>query len=1073
MGIYAMDAHSQEVKVSIVAKNMTVKEILHQIEEKTEYLFLYNQEEVDVTRRTSMNVKKKKVSEILSELFGNTDIRYVMEGDNIVLMKQSTLITTVMRTLQDDWKVSGIVTDEKGESLAGVNISIKGTATGVISDINGKYEILVSDKNSTLVFSFIGYTTKEIVTGDRIRIDVILGENSQELEEIIVIGYGIVKKSDLTGSVTRVKADQLSNLPVSSIDKAIQGRAAGVYISSTGGTPGAGTSIRIRGGNSISADNEPLYVIDGFIGGGDLKSINPADIESIEILKDATATSIYGSRGANGVILITTKRGKVKSNKVNLNVYQGYQSLPRKLPYMNGHERAQFANAYAEFTNAPLPFPDMNKVQDTDWQDVITRVAPISDATVSISGGTDDFQHFISANYYNQEGIFKSSGFSRYQTRINLDKILYGWLKFGVNINASSLHTDNPKVDFYNGIRLALTSIPVYNENEEYVYRNPIDGQLFNNPKAMNDLLKTDTYSKRFLGSSYVEIHPVKDLVVRATLGGDYLFSKTERYEPGLLPTRAEQQKGGLARLDYQDYFSILNENTVNYMFNIDHRHAFSIFGGFTIQKEKTSTSYTKIEGFSNDIMEYNKLSAGDPSTVTYDSNATENQMLSYLGRVNYTLLNRYLLTLVARYDGSSRLAQNHKWAFFPSAALAWRLGEEDFIKETGLFHHLKLRTSYGLVGNQAIATYQSLASLNVVNPTFGESKQTGYLLGNISNPNLKWETTTQFDIGIEAAFFQGKLSLEFDYYHKITKDLLMNIEIPWTSGYKTQLRNIGKVRNQGVELLANVTLVNNRTFQWDVNVNISHNSNNVLDIADADYIDVQKGVRLYKNKPAAVFVGSVYEGTWKSQDEINANPAYMPGARPGTAKFKDVNNNQRYDGVGDYEILGDAEADFFGGFGTNFKYKKFDLELFFQGNYGNEILNPAANYLFFGDFSSNLFKSENEPWSESNSTSNVLRPGAFPYNVNVNNLNYSPSVQDGSYLKLKTLKIGYSLSPKQAFWLTGCNFYILFNNLMTWTNYKWGYDPDITGTHSVARGIDDMSYPQYRSVQIGFNVEF
>jgi TonB-linked SusC/RagA family outer membrane protein len=840
-----------------------------------------------------------------------------------------------------------------------------------------------------------------------------------------------------------------------------------------GGAPGSGTSIRIRGGNSISANNEPLYVIDGFIGGGDLNSINPSDIESIEILKDATATSIYGSRGANGVIMITTKKGKEGRSKIGVNFYQGFQALPKKLPFMDGYERAEFANAYAEFTGGPTPFPDMGKVQNTDWQDAITRVAPVTNIDLSISGGTKDFLHFISANYYNQEGIYKSSGFTRYQTRINLDKKLYDWLKIGINVNASSLHTDNPKVDFYNGSRLALTCIPVYDENGEYTYKSPINSELFNNPVAMNNLLQTDTYAKRFLANFYVEINPIKNLVIRSTVGGDFHSQKTERYEPGILPNRAENKKGGLARLDNRDYFSILNENTISYTFDINEIHNFTAMGGFTIQKESASSNYTKVEGFSNDIMKYNKLSAGDPSTATYDSDATENQMLSYLGRVNYSLMNKYLLTLVARYDGSSRLAMNHKWAFFPSAALAWRLGEEQFIKDLDIFYNLKLRTSYGLIGNQAINTYQSLASLNVVTPTLGGNKYTGYLLGNIANPDLKWETTSQFDIGLEAAFFNGRLSFEFDYYYKETKDLLMNVEIPWTSGYRTQLQNIGKVGNKGFDLMVNAGIIEQKDFGLDLNFNISRNRNKVLDIGDADYIDVQKGVRLYKDKPAGVFVGAVYEGTWKSQAEIDANPNYMPGARPGTARFVDVNENGKYDGVGDYAILGNAEADFFGGLGANARYKQFNLELFFQGSYGNDILNPASNYFFFGDFGSNLFRFDGKPWSESYPNSNVLAPGAFPYNINVNNLNYSPSVQDGSYLKFKTLKFGYTLPVKDISWMNKCNIYVIFNNLFTWTNYKWGYDPDVTGNHAVARGVDDMAYPQNRSFQIGFNVEF
>jgi TonB-linked SusC/RagA family outer membrane protein len=1009
--------YAQQSTVTLSVTNVNLQSVFDRIEKETNYRFTYKDVVLPIERTVSISVNDKPIEAFLNQLLASTNLSFKRNGNSFAI---------IQKPVRKDITVSGSVVDETGESLPGVNISIKGTTTGVISDVNGKYSIAIPDGNVVLAFSFIGFGIQEIAVGNRAVIDVTLNEDTRQLDEVVVIGYGAVRKSDLTGSVTRVNTNELSNLPVSSIGNALQGRAAGVQITSTGGAPGAGTSIRIRGGNSISADNEPLYVIDGFIGGGDLRSINPADIASVEILKDATATSIYGSRGANGVILVTTKKGKEGTNKIGLNFFQGFQALPKKLPYMNGTDRAMFANDYAIYTGAPIPFPDMGKVQNTDWQDQITQVAPVTNADISISGGSANLQHFISANYYNQEGIYKSSGFTRYQTRINLDKRLYNWLKVGIIANANSLHTDNPKVDFYDGIKLALTCIPVYDDDGAYVYKNPIDGQLFNNPVAMNNLLKTDTYSKRFLGNFYTEISPLNGLIIRTTVGGDYLGEKTERYEPGMLPNRASNQKGGLARLDYRNYFSLLNENTINYTFDLHDSHRFSILGGFTVQKEKASTSYTKVEGLSNDIMEINKLSAGDPSTVTYDSNATESQMLSYLGRINYTFLNKYLLTLVSRYDGSSRLAANHKWAFFPSAALAWRLGEESFIKNINLFHNLKLRASYGLIGNQAISTYQSLASLTVVNPTLGGNKQTGYLLGNIANPDLKWETTSQLDFGVEAAFLQGRLSVEFDYYRKITQDLLMNVEIPWTSGYRTQLQNIGKIRNQGIEFMLNASIIDNKAFGWDLNMNISRNRNKVLDIAEADYIDVQKGVRLYKDMPAGVFVGAIYEGTWKSQAEIDANPGYMTGARPGTAKFKDVNNNGIYDGVGDYEILGNSEADFFGGFGSHFRYKDFDLDLFFQGSYGNDILSPAANYLFFGDFSSNLFQFDEAPWSEKNTGSNVPAAGAFPYNINVNNLNYSPSIQDGSYLKLKTLKLGYRLPARNISWLSQCNIYIV-----------------------------------------------
>lgn len=1057
--------------ISLKINNVTVKEAMEQLKKTSGYSFVFSSNDINTKQRVSVSAEDATIEEVVKQILkGQSGIDYEIQGKKIILKKKVSSSTS---SQQKAGKVTGRVLDAKGEPIIGATIMERGTTNGTITDFDGNFMLEVP-AGASIEISYIGYQTQLLSADINKLMSVTLKEDTEILDEVVVVGYGVVKKSDLTGSVSRVTTKELNNMPVSSIDKALQGRAAGVQITSLSGAPGAGTSIRIRGGNSISANNEPLYVVDGFIGGGDLNTINPADIESIEVLKDAASTSIYGSRGANGVIMITTKKGSQGNNKVNVSMYQGFQSLCRELPFMEGPERAAFANDYADFNKTERPFKDLSKVTHTDWQDILTRVAPITNVDFSVSGGNETFQHYISGNYYNQEGVYRGSGFTRYQTRINLDKKLFSWLKLGTQINASYTNTDNPKFNYLNFIQEASTTCPVYNEDGSYTYINPIAGTTFDNPVANVDLIKNNTYKKRFLGNFYLDLNPVKNLFIKSTLGLDFLSSKTEQFNPGSLPIRSEQKRGGYARLDNGDSFSLLNENTVNYLFDID-KHSFSIMGGMTIQKETVTSSWNSIEGITNDHMEFHNMAAGDPATAKYGSNYYSVNMVSFLGRLNYSFNNRYLLTVTGRYDGSSRLAANNKWAFFPSLAAAWRLSEEEFIKDMNIFHNLKLRASYGKIGNQAINPYQSLASLNVVSPTFGGNKAVGYILGNLANPDLKWETTSQFDLGLEAAFFNGRLSFEFDYYYKKTKDLLMNVEIPWVSGYKTQLQNIGEVQNQGVEFMLNANIVSTKDWSWDLNMNISCNRNKVLNINDADYLDVAQGVRLYKDQPAGVFVGAVYEGTWKSQAEIDANPDYMPGARPGTAKFKDVNNNGKYDGVQDYEIIGNPEPKFFGGFGTNLRYKNLSLDMFFQGSYGNDILNNKAAGMFFGSFASNLykFKDGQRPWSEDNPTSDIPAAGAFDYNVNMNTMSYSVNVQDGSYLKLKTLRLSYNVPVKKIPWIKNMTVYALFNNLFTLTSYNWGYDPDVTGSGSVVRGVDDMAYPQNRSYQFGLNVEF
>ena len=493
------------LNLSAVAQNftlkmndVTVKQAIDELKNKSGYSFVFFSGELDTKKKISITAEEATLDQVVKQILSGQQVSYTIEGKNIVIKKVQSPQQKKTKT------ITGVIKDEAGQPVIGANVVEKGTINGAVTDVDGKYTLQVSE-GSLLVVSYIGYVDKEIQVGSHAVVDVLLAEDMQALDEVVVVGYGVVRKSDLTGSVSRVSSEKLNNLPVSSIDKALQGRAAGVQISSLNGAPGAGASVRIRGGNSISANNEPLYVIDGFIGGGDLNSLNPSDIESIEILKDAAATSIYGSRGANGVIMITTKKGKEGVNKINVGVYQGWQSLPRKLPFMEGEERARFANDYAAFNQTSPIFPDMSKVTNTDWQDEITRTAAITNADISISGGNKDFQHYISGNYFNQDGIYKSSGFTRYQVRINLDKKLFDFLKVGIQTNASSLRKENAKVDYYDGMRKALTCMPVKDENGRYTNANPVNGELFDNPVAMNEWVQNDTYSKRFLGNFNVE----------------------------------------------------------------------------------------------------------------------------------------------------------------------------------------------------------------------------------------------------------------------------------------------------------------------------------------------------------------------------------------------------------------------------------------------------------------------------------------------------------------------------------------------------------------------------------------
>lgn len=1063
---WAISGYSQATRLTLKMSDSKIIEVLDEIEEQSEFYFLFNQKLVDVERKVDIDVQEKPIDFILQNLFAGTNVSHMVIDRQIVL-------TTFNEELlpQQQRIVSGKVTDQSGQPLPGVTVVVKGTTQGTVTNADGNYSLTNIPEDATLVFSFVGMKTQEVVVGNQTNINVTLKQDVLGIEEVVAIGYGVVRKSDLTGAVTSVSSDEISSSPVARLDQALQGKAAGVQVTSISGEPGTGTTIRIRGGNSISADNEPLYVIDGFIGGGDLNSINPNDIESIEILKDATATSIYGSRGANGVILITTKRGIVGKTRVNVNAYSGVQEMTGKIEFLSGPQRAQYQNEYAELQNQPIPFPNIDEIDNYNWTDAVTQIAPINNVSVSVAGGDEKTMYYFSGNYMNQEGIIKNSGFNRYQMRFNIDKKVFSWLDFNSSLNISHSNKANNTVNLNNVLEAGLTLLPLYQEDGSYTFVNPISGTTFSNPIAQYELEKNNTYRTRLLGNLALNINPVKNLFLKSSFGFDFNFDKTNEYLPGILPVRLDQGLGGFARVANSDAQTILNENTITYSFEINENNKIEMLGGGTYQQYKSESIWATGTGFTNDVLEYNRLSTGDPEQKNYDTGYSDWRIISFIGRINYNLLEKYLLTIVSRQDGSSRLASNHKWAFFPSAAVAWRLCEEPFIKSLNIFNTLKIRTSYGRSGNQAINIYQSLPTLSVTKVYFNSNEYVGYKQGNIGNPDLKWETTNQLNFGIEAGFWDGRFSFEFDYYIKKTKDLLLTVEIPWTTGYRNKLDNIGEVENRGMELLLNTVPIVKKNLTWEVDLNISRNKNKVVDLGGKDFIDLFDGSRLIVGEPAASFVGAIYDGVWNTQEEINSEPELMPAAIPGAPKFKDVNENGTFDGYDDYAILGNSQPEFYGGIKSVLKYKNFDFELYFQGSYGNELMNSFARSLYFGSFATNVHKMAENRWTENNPNSNIPRAGTYQTAFRTPN---SIWVQDGSFLRLKTLRFGYNISSLIE-WINRANLYFTLDNVFVIDNYDWGWDPEVSkyGNDPVNQGFDDWSYPKNRTYVIGLNIEF
>jgi TonB-linked SusC/RagA family outer membrane protein len=978
--------------------------------------------------------------------------------------------------------IKGQVTDEYDEALIGVTVAVQGSTRGTMTDVDGKYSVSASAAEK-LVFSFVGYKATTVTIGNQTTIDVKLNPDQALLDEVVVVGYGVTQKKDLTGAVSQVDAKQLADMPASRVDQMLQGRSSGVMVTSANGSPGARSSIRIRGGNSINADNEPLYVIDGFIVGTDfnLNNINTNDIQSIEVLKDATAISIYGTRGANGVILITTKSGESFGSEkpnVSLNLYTGVQQMARKIDYLNGFDRAVYGTEFAGNSGSADPFADKSEIGNSDWQDLVSQTGTISNLDVSVGGSTRDLNYYVSANYFNQEGIIKGTGLERYNFRANLDFKLNKKLKAGVRLNGAFTQSENDKTDLWN-MRRALTAYPTYYpDGVTYWDQDIVQGGAFANPLA-DIALRTDfTYGTNLLTTAYLEYSPWKDVVIRSTIGPKINWSKRNQFDSGTLPTRAAAQQGGLAQIDNAFEFDILQENTISYTKQLNENNRINLLGGFTWQKGLRETTFTQTQGISIDAINYDNLSIGDPLTYRVGSTlADSRQLVSWLGRANYSLKDKYLFTAVARVDGASVYAgSNNAYAFFPSGAFAWRIIDEPFMQNQNLFSNLKFRTSFGTAGKESISPYSTLAVLNNSVLVFNDAQAIGIQKGRPANPELKWETTSQLDIGLEFGFFNNRLSGEIDYYYKKTKDLLLARQIPKVTGFDTKLENVGSIQNQGLEFMLNSININSKDFKWESSVTVSGNRSKILNLAGSDEIIIYSldqggpGAKLIVGQPVGVFTGVQYLGTYKSQEEIDADGNLGVRQVVGGPRYKDENGDGKINND-DHIRMGNPEPKFFGGINNSFVYKNLSLDVFFQGTFGNDIYHEPNQASLFGLSEANIYAETVNRWSPENPTSDIPKAGGIASLSDV--VSNSNMLEEGSHLRLKSLKVGYSI-PLKSNAIKSLNVYGVGSNLFLISKFR-GYDPEATrfDTNSTIRGIIRNQYPNAKTFTVGLKANF
>ena len=1012
-----------------------------------------------------------------------------------------------------------VISSEDQTRLPGVGVRLKGSATGAQTNINGEYSIKVPASNSVLVFTYMGFITQEKEVSSSRVINVSLQPQSTGLNEVVVIGYGQSSRKDLTGSVGSVKMADIGKAPVRSFEEALGGRVAGVMVGSEDGQPGANANIVIRGNNSLTQDNSPLYVIDGFpMESPDNNVLNPVEIESIEVLKDASSTAIYGARGANGVIVITTKKGKEGTPVISYNGFYGFSQNNRKMDLMNGYEyiRYQFErdsnNVKATYYTNGRTLEDFRNAQSIDLQDSLFGNNPFHNHTISLNGGTKSTRYSISGSALNQDGIMVNSGYDRYQGRLNLDQTVNKNFKVGINTNYSNLrqYGTSPSLGgngFYYGNllysvwafrpvsgRILEADQDPESDDEEFLVL-----QGFNPMKTARNELR-QRISDVFITNAYAEYTFAKDFKLRVTGGLTKTKGRNETFDNSLTPrgsplTKSGQDFGVSGSVIYQELNSWLNENTLSYNKRINANNQLNALIGFTMQSSKRASYGSAANHLPNEDLGLSGLDEGQPVSIT--STSSIYTLASFLGRVNYTYRSKYLFTASMRTDGSSKFSPQNRWSYFPSGAVAWRLSDESFMKPFTFVSNAKLRLSYGATGNNRVDDFAYLSRITLPSSTgYSYNNKPGKAAGltELGNVDLRWETTRQTDLGFDLGLFGQRISLETDLYRKVTSDLLLDAAVPGSIGFTTAIKNIGKVQNEGIEFTLNTVNLKNKSFSWTSNFNISFNKNKVLALSDgetsrlttASWNTATTNIPLYiaeVGHPIARFYGFEWDGNYQYEDFDETAPgvytlksgipAYTQtrAIQPGDIKYKDVNGDGQVNGD-DVTIIGDPNPDYFGGFSNNISYKNFDLNVFFQYSVGNDLIN--ANRIIFeggGQVNQNMYASYENRWSPGNQNNDYFRtggggPATFTYSTRV--------IEDGSYLKLKTVQLGYNLPSKLSsrMMLKSARVYLSGQNLFTWTNYQ-GFDPEVSkfGSSALRPGFDYSVYPNSRTITFGLNV--
>ena len=1004
--------------------------------------------------------------------------------------------------------VRGTVTDaETGQPLPGVTVLEQGTTNGTSADFDGNYTIEAAS-NAVLVFSSVGYASKNVSVNGRTQIDLSLNVDSQQLDEVVIVGYGTQSSRKVTGAVQQVNSEDLADIPVPQLTQKLQGRLVGVQINQTTGKPGQGIQVRVRGQASILAGSDPLYVVDGFPIVGDISSINPDEIESISVLKDAASTSLYGSRAANGVVLITTKSGKTEQGGFSISFYGGVQAVPQKgrPDLMNGTEFAQFKKESYEDLGLPVPEPFQNPSQygeGYNWYDAMFRTAPIQSLNINWNARGERSSVAIVAGVFNQDGVMVNSNFKRYSLRANSTFKLNDQLNLGVSVAPNYTIDNLPSSDgaFYatninSGIPGGLVTnamqtwpiLPYKNDDGTLPLTAWIPGiSAFPTPnwyRAAQEI-KNETKSMRVLGNVYLEYKPIKGLQLKTSINGDFGNSSFFNFSPSTASTTFAALPPSIATSIRREsrYLSWLNENTVTYATSFGD-HNFEILGGISYQKYESDNTQLFLSNFPDDRVRTIQSALNIDRTASFN-NINDWSLTSYFSRLNYDFKGKYLITLALRRDGSSRFGSNNRWGNFPSVSAGWVFSDEDFLDNTDFLSFGKLRASYGIIGNNNIGNYTQYALVdNSLNAVFGSTIASGAAVTTLGNSNLGWERTKQLDIGLDLRFFDNRLEFIYDYYKKNTTELLFNVAIPQESGFSDFNDNVGEIEFWGHEFAVISRNISNEDFSWNTNFNIAFNRNKVISLAEGvDRIFTPGGAYTSITRPGeplGQFWGLIHDGVYDNQQEFDSSPRAVE-SEVGTVKFVDVNG----DGVitfgnenDDRTVIGNPFPDYIFGITNDFKYKNWDASIVISGSVGNDIAvtNDQGTTNLDGVF--NVLRDVKDRWRSPEN------PGSGRYGKTTGatfmerDWFSSRFIEDGSHLTVKNITLGYSFPVNETSFLKRARLYGSVQQAFVFTKYR-GVNPEISTTtqgqqaNALSLGYDWGSYPVPRTFTLGFNLSF